>query len=133
MAVALLLTFLLAPEWPAPAWRLLAALIAMAFAGAPACAVLFARGPHAIRGFEWGTDGVWHVTLIDGTTRPGRLIHATVTVGPWILLAWEMDSSPRRYALIEEGRVGSTAFRYLKGRLKLKARAPASVFGAVAP
>jgi hypothetical protein len=125
-----------APD-PVAAWRFLAALLAVALGGAPACAVLFSRGPQAVRGFEWGTDGVWHLTLIDCTTRSGRLIHATATLGPWILLAWETEGSPRRYALIEESRVGSTAFRGLKGRLRQQARratlAPARVFGPVAP
>jgi hypothetical protein len=137
VTVALVLAPYFNPAGPAAAWRFLAALVAVAFGGAPARAVLFGRGPRAIRGFEWGTDGVWHLTLIDGTTRTGRLIHATATMGPWILLAWEMEGSPRRYALIEESRVGSAAFRGLKGRLRLQARrenlAPASVFGPVAP
>ena len=119
---------------PDPAWRLLAGLIAGGLGGTPVLAMLLGRGPHAIRGCKWGTDGTWQLTLTDGTTATGTLTPATATLGPWILLAWRTDvpvrhGSRRRYAVIEESRADLIAFRALKGRLTLLAGRPAGPDG----
>jgi len=130
-------TTLVLVSTPAPAWRWLAALSAVAMGGSPALAVLFCRGPQAIRRFEWGTDGVWHLTLVDGTARQATLSGATATLGPWILLAWRAQNAgqPRSrlmFGLIEERQVGRAPFRAFKGRLRLTAARATRVSGPVA-
>jgi hypothetical protein len=109
---------------PHPAWRLLAAVVALAIAALPGLAVIFAAGPLAVRRFEWTPDGDWQLEGPDGVREAGRLAAATATLGPWILLAWTVSSRRgppfrRRYALIREGQVSPPAFRALRGRLFL--------------
>src|SRR5262249_52449889 len=114
----------------------------LAFGWLPGLAVLRGRGPLAVRRFEWAPDGQWQLSRPDGTCEVARLAGATVTVGPWILLAWTVESRPLRpgslrYALIGVSRVGPEAFRALKGRLALSGRQhsgqPGSRSGPVAP
>jgi hypothetical protein len=111
---------------PHPAWRLIAAAAALAIAALPGLAVIFAKGPLAVRRFEWTAEGEWQLERPDGGRESGRLAGATATLGPWILLAWSVGTRPwhplsRRYALIGVSQVSPAAFRALKGRLSLRA------------
>jgi hypothetical protein len=109
---------------PHPLWRAMAAAAALALAWIPALAVLAGKGPLAVRRFEWAPDGTWHLERPDGAREEGRLAGATATLGPWILLAWNVRTGAwnpltRRYALIGVGEAGPEAFRALKGRLSV--------------
>ncbi len=127
---------------PHPAWRVSAALVALALGWLPGLAVLLVRGPFAVRQFEWESDGQWRLVRPDGRCEDGQLAGATVTLGPWILLAWTVGPRSwhpgnRRYALIGVSQVGRTAFRALKGRLAVAggrhSGKPGTRSGTVAP
>jgi hypothetical protein len=113
---------------PHPAWRALAVAVALAVGTLPALAVLFTKGPLAVRRFEWTADGEWRLERPDGRCETARLAGATAALGPWILLAWVVVGARpwhpfgRRYALIRVGQVGLVAFRALRGRLALSPR-----------
>jgi hypothetical protein len=104
-----------APAWP---WRLLAGLAAVAFGWRPIRAIVFQRGPAAVRALEWAADGRWSVRDGSGQWMPADISSQTAAVGPWILLAWK-GSQGRLYALIDAAHVSRTGFRALRGRLKL--------------
>lgn len=113
---------------PHYAWRGVAALLAVAV-GWSAGRVILGRGPWAVRRFEWSAEGRWSLVGLDGTATAGRLIGATVALGPWLLLAWSVETArgpcrSRRYALIDMWEVGQEAFRALRGRLGVQARGP---------
>ena len=110
---------------PRPIWRVIAASAALALAWLPGVAILWSRGPLAVRGFEWAADGEWHLVRPNGVRETGHLAGATAALGSWILLAWTVGSRrwhplSRRYALIRESQVGPEAFRALRGRLSLQ-------------
>ena len=101
-------------------------MVALALAWRPARAILFCRGPMAVRRFEWTCDGWWQLERPDGARETARLAGATAALGPWILLAWTVEGArwrpaSRRYALIESSQVGPIAYRALKGRLSIRA------------
>lgn len=121
---------------PHPAWRVIAASAAVALAWLPAAAILWGRGALAVRRCEWTADGAWHLVRPDGVCETGHLTRATATLGPWILLAWNVGRRrghplSRRYALIGVSQVGREAFRTLKGRLSLPAAREAGRGGAL--
>jgi hypothetical protein len=107
------------------AWPLIAPVaVGLTLASLPALAVLWGRGPLAVRRIEWAPDGQWHLMRASGQFEVGRLNGATATLGPWILLAWTVGPGAwhplrRRYALIGVSEVGAPTFRALKGRLSL--------------
>jgi hypothetical protein len=89
-------------------------------------ALLFGGGRRTIRRFEWKAGGEWCLERADGVRESARLMDATSTLGPWILLAWAVGgpgwrAGSRRYALIDAWEVGPEAFRALRGRLALAA------------
>jgi hypothetical protein len=105
-------------------WRLTAVALALAIGTLPGLAVIFTRGPLAVRRFEWTAEGEWQLQRGDGRCEIGRLAAATAMLGPWILLAWTVGPRrwhplSRRYALIRAGQVSPAAFRALRGRLSL--------------
>jgi len=122
-----------------PAWRLswlgagvpplavalavgLAAVPVIWLAGLTGLAVLWAKGPLAVRRFEWLADGEWRLTRPDGRCETAELTAATATLGPWILLAWTTSARrwwplSRRYAFIGASQVSPAAFRAFRGRL----------------
>ena len=105
---------------------MIAASVAVALAWLPAAAILWGRGTLAVRRCEWSADGAWQLVRPDGVYETGHLTRATATLGPWILLAWNVGARrghplSRRYALIGVSQVGREAFRTLKGRLSLPA------------
>jgi hypothetical protein len=113
----------LAPA-PAAGWRLVAGLIAVALGWHPLRTVVFQRGAAAVRRFEWAANGAWSVGDRNGTQLPVRLDPATAALGPWVLLVWTGAPGTvrgRRYALIDAADVSQSAFRALRGRLKLTA------------
>jgi hypothetical protein len=114
--VALLVSVFLAPHqgWPL---QLLTVAVAAVLAWQPLRAIIFRRGPAAVHWFEWTADGTWHV--IDGTggRQATRLSTRSAGIGPFLLLVWR--GAPTRYALIDADRVSASAFRALRGRLKL--------------
>jgi hypothetical protein len=111
---------------PHPAWTSLAAVLAFALGWQPGRAILFGRGPMAIRRFEWTPGEPWRLERLDGTQESGCLTATSATLGPCILLAWTVGDSRwrpgcRRYALIEASQIGQAAYRALKGRLSILA------------
>ena len=92
--------------------------------GILALAVLGVKGSMAVRRFEWMPDGTWHLECVNGVCETGQLAGATATLGPWILLAWNVGADSgnplkRRYALIGVSEAGPEAFRTLRGRLSV--------------
>jgi hypothetical protein len=105
---------------------MLAAALALALGWLPGRAILFGRGPMAVRRFEWRSGGLWKLECPDGAQESACLAATSATLGPWILLAWTVRGSRwrpgcRRYALIEASQVGPAAFSALKGRLSILA------------
>jgi hypothetical protein len=110
------------PGWPGVLLPLTVAAVALALVCLPALAVLGATGPFGVRHVEWAADGKWCLTRPDGRRETGRLTRATMTLGPWILLAWTVGSGARprrRYALMGAAEAGPETYRALKGRLTL--------------
>jgi hypothetical protein len=100
----------------------LAAVPVIWLAGLTGLAVLWAKGPLAVRRFEWLADGEWRLTRPDGRSETAALTAATARLGPWILLVWRARAGrwrplSRRYALIGASQVSPAAFRALRGRL----------------
>ena len=137
-AVALGFDVVRYPEWPAARWPLIAAGAALALVWQAGLAVLGARGPLAVRRFDWAPDGEWRLERPDGGRETACLTGATATLGPWILLAWTVEGGRwrlrgRRYALIGVWGVSPADFRTLRGRLSLLAGRHSGRSGVLAP
>lgn len=120
----LLMVAVLLAVAPAPAalWRGIAALATGVLVWHPMRAVIFQRGPSAVRRLIWASDGGWSVAQGEGGPRAVSLHPSSAGIGPWLLLAWTASpafGARRVYALIDAACVSPVTFRTLRGRLKL--------------
>ena len=100
-------------------WRAGAAILAVLLAWAPLRAIVFGRGPHAVRRIEWAGGTDWRLTDGHGRLWPARLHPSSAGFGPWLLLVWSAPGRRRgRWrGLIDASASDPRAFRALKGRL----------------
>src|SRR6185312_1898046 len=89
---------------PAPAWRALAGLCTGLLLWPSMRALVFQRGPRAVRRLSWAPDGRWFIVLGDGIEQEVFLHPSSAALGPCLMLAWTSTPGPlarRCYALID--------------------------------
>lgn len=93
------------------------AAVAALLAFRPLMAIVFGRGPDAVRRIEWSAEGVWQLTDGGGRRWAAQLDPSSASFGPWMLLVWKTPGRGRVRSLIDAAATDPAAFRALKGRL----------------
>lgn len=93
------------------------AVVAALLAFKPLMAIVYGRGPDAVRRIEWSGDGDWQLKDGAGRRWAAQLHPSSASFGPWMLLVWNTPGRGRMRSLIDAAATDPAAFRALKGRL----------------
>jgi hypothetical protein len=119
MLLASLTGLILAP-WPPAGWRSLVAVSIFVLAWPPLRAMVWVKGPYAVKNVEWSMDGAWHIGVGGGEPRVVELATGSAVLGPLVFLAWT-GGGGRRHAVVDSACSNPQIFRTLCARLRHEA------------
>jgi hypothetical protein len=118
--LALSILGLLCAPWPALGWRGVLIVLTLVLAWSPLRAIVWGRGPGAIRHVKWNPEGTWRISNgQDDAWEEVEWMSGSARLGPLVFMIWRQQHL-RRYAVLDSACAHPHTFRTLCTRLRLE-------------